>query len=304
MNREEANDELVKMLGFLVAERPNQRFSQILRNYGFISETRGDSSGTLSSWNNEFNAEPDYIVERVRLKMEGSRLSKKYNILFGKKMTEITATFIDSMGSDVTVVNAARVSFGKTIETLKDSDIKLINYLAKNKHLTPFEHCSLSVKIKCPMYIRSQIHRHRTFSYNEISRRYTSENIEFYLPKARKQHKNSKQCSDGDMSESEIERSNKDLEVFHSAAMELYNKKIDGGEAREIARGVLPQNAMTEFWMTGNLRNWIHFLGLRLDSHAQLEVQLIAQPILKMIESRWPVASKALIKHTLEGHNQ
>lgn len=215
-------------------------------------------------------------------------------------MSEIKIDYIDHMGNDLSVVNSARVSFGKEKAKLDPKDIKLINYLAKHKHLTPFEHCTLSVKVKCPLFVRSQIHRHRTFSYNEISRRYTSENIEFYEPEVyRKQHDKSKQCSDGEFQG----QKNQDLVDLvkgqHESSLTLYNYLIDQGVAREMARGILPQNLMTEFWMTGNLRNWVHFLGLRVDSHAQKEVQDVAQPILTIIKDKFPESAKALFKHEL-----
>jgi thymidylate synthase (FAD) len=204
------------------------------------------------------------------------------------------------MGDDLSVVNSARVSFGKNKEELEKEDIKLINYLAKHRHFTPFEHCTLSVLIKCPLFIRSQIHRHRTFSYNEISRRYTSENLELYIPETfRKQHKSSKQCSDGEFSNLENIDLATDMENFHENTLVYYNDLLDMGVAREIARGVLPQNLMTEFWMTGNLRNWIHFLGLRIDSHAQKEVQDVARPILKIIKEKFPDSARALFQHQL-----
>lgn len=215
-------------------------------------------------------------------------------------MTQIKVDYIAHMGSDLSVVNSARVSFGKKTDKLGESDVKLINYLAKHKHFTPFEHCTLSVNIKCPLFVRSQIHRHRTFSYNEISRRYTSENIEFFLPSAyRKQHYKSKQCSDGEFSNAMNKSLQSATRKHHKECLRLYNQFLDNGVAREQARGVLPQNLMTEFWMTGNLRNWIHFLGLRIDAHAQEEVRDVAQPILAIIEDKFPVSSKALIKHQL-----
>jgi len=215
-------------------------------------------------------------------------------------MTKIAVSYIDHMGNDMSVINSARVSFGKSKDVISASDIKLINYLAKHKHFSPFEHCSLSVKVECPLYIRSQIHRHRTFSYNEISRRYTSENIAFYVPKQyRTQHQNSKQCSDADIDATLNTEFVLRTEASHKACLDLYNDMIANGIAREQARGVLPQNLMTEFWMTGNLRNWIHFLGLRLDAHAQEEVQAIARPIIEIIKDRFPESSKALIKHTI-----
>lgn len=215
-------------------------------------------------------------------------------------MSKIKIDYINHMGDDLSIVNSARVSFGKVKKELDANDIKLINYLAKHKHLTPFEHCTLSVKVSCPLFIRSQIHRHRTFSYNEISRRYTSENIEFYEPEVyRKQHDKSKQCSDGEFNGRENDKIVQLVEDHHESSLDLYEYLIDQGVAREMARGVLPQNLMTEFWMTGNLRNWVHFLGLRIDAHAQKEVRDVAQPILKIIQKHFPEASKALFKHEL-----
>ena len=110
----------------------------------------------------------------------------------------IKAEYMDHMGNDLTVVNSARVSFGSESQELSDKDKKLIKYLADHQHMSPFEHCQLSVRISCPLYIRSQIHRHRTFSYNEISRRYTSKDLEFYIPETlRKQSDDNRQASDG-----------------------------------------------------------------------------------------------------------
>lgn len=216
-------------------------------------------------------------------------------------MSDIKIEYIDHMGDDISVVNSARVSFGKSKDKIDDSDIKLINYLAKHKHFTPFEHCQLSVLVKCPLFIRSQIHRHRTFSYNEISRRYTSENIEFYVPeKYRKQHDKSKQCSDGELEKHVNHAMLKDTKRLHKYCLEVYNEMLENGVAREMARGILPQNLMTEFWMTGNLRNWIHFLGLRVDNHAQQEVQDVAKPILNILKDKFPESSKALFKHQLD----
>lgn len=219
-------------------------------------------------------------------------------------MSQIKAEYISHMGRDIDVVNAARVSFGKFKEEMDGDDEKLLNYLAKHNHLTPFEHVTLSVRIKCPLYIRSQIHRHRTFSYNEISRRYTAENLEIYLPETiRKQHKTSKQCSDGEFNEVDNQYLRNKIDSIHRLSLDVYNKLIEDGVAREMARGVLPQNLMTEFVMTGNLRNWVHFLGLRLDNHAQEEVQQVAQPILEIINEHFPKSAEVLFKHQITGYN-
>lgn len=210
----------------------------------------------------------------------------------------INVDYLDHMGNDASAVNAARVSFGKFKSTLDDKDIKLLNYLAKNSHFSPFEHCTLSVRISCPLYIRSQIHRHRTFSYNEISRRYTEENLSFYLPdQLRKQHKSSKQCSSEDFPIAENAILKDKIERSMEACLRLYENLIQDGVARELARGVLPQNLMTEFIMTGNLRNWTGFLKLRLDEHAQYEVRTIAKKIQDILKVKFPESAKALFKH-------
>lgn len=211
--------------------------------------------------------------------------------------SSIKAEYIEHMGNDLTVVNAARVSFGKFKNKLDEGDEKLLTYLAKHKHFTPFEHCQLSVLISCPLYIRSQIHRHRTFSYNEISRRYTDENIEFFVPdNLRHQHTKSKQCSNGIIDDENLQSAYLlAIKEHHIDALNLYQALLDAGIAREQARGVLPQNLMTQFWMSGNLRNWAQFLALRLDGHAQAEAQSIAQNVANIIKDKFPKAGKALL---------
>lgn len=205
--------------------------------------------------------------------------------------------YIDHMGTDLTIVNSARVSFGKEKDILDEKDEKLIKYLAKHQHFTPFEHCVLSVKIACPLYIRSQIMRHRTFAYNEISRRYTSENLEMYQPeKYRLQSDSSKQCSDGEIDAKLNGEIMKEVAEFYLTAEDLYSKLISRGVARELARGILPQSTMTEFHMTGNLRNWVHFIKLREDSHAQEEVQIIAKAAKDLIIEKFPIGGKALFE--------
>jgi thymidylate synthase (FAD) len=203
----------------------------------------------------------------------------------------INVDYIAHMGTDKSVADAARVSFDKDdFESceLKDRDLKLISFLAKHKHTTPFEHLVLSVKIKCPLFVRSQIMRHRTFSYNEVSRRYTSENIEFYkFPTARKQSETNFQCSLDSLVPSTTPALSLMME-HDKNALTLYHKLIEDGVAREQARSVLPQSLMTSFVMTGNALNWARFLKLRLDSHAQKECQIVAQKCLSILESKYP----------------
>lgn len=213
-------------------------------------------------------------------------------------VSKLGVHFVEKMGNDSTIVNAARISFNNEIETLNERDIKLIDFLAKNKHMSPFEHCSATFIIECPLYIRSQIHRHRTFAYNEISRRYTSEDIQFYIPEElRLQAKNNRQASEGSLNVSEKSKAISAMEIHCEESFKLYANLIDNGVAREMARAVLPQNLMTKFYMTGNLRNWAHFIELRIDSHAQKEAQVIAKSLAEYLVKYFPEAFNALMKY-------
>lgn len=212
-------------------------------------------------------------------------------------MSQIQVEYVQHMGTDLAIVNAARVSYGKEKKQLDDKDKKLLRYLAKHKHYTPYEHTSLTVKITCPLYIRSQIMRHRTASYNEISRRYTAENITFYEPtQYRKQHSTSKQCSDGELSSEDSTKASIKVQMIHKQCLDTYNELLDLGVSREMARGVLPQNMVTSFYMTANLRNFVHFLKLRLDEHAQEEARVVAEQVRDIILDKFPYAGKCLLE--------
>ncbi len=202
-------------------------------------------------------------------------------------------TYVDHFGSDLTVVNAARVSFGGSSESLNLRDEKLIGYLADHEHMSPFEHTGATFHVECPIYIAAQIMRHRTFSYNQISRRYTSENPEFYLPVPREQAKSNRQAS-GDKHARAAYWAEK-FSLLHKKCLESYQEAIKDGVSREVARGILPQNLNTKFYMTGNLRNWAHFIKLRRSSDAQYEVRLIADQIHAILELHFPVSIKALL---------
>lgn len=209
----------------------------------------------------------------------------------------IKVEYVQHWGNDLMVVNAARVSFGNEKNQLEDKDKKLINYLADHRHMTPFEHMGMTVKITCPLYIRSQIMRHRTFSYNEISRRYTGKDIECYKPSMsdyRAQSRDNKQCSSGILDEKSSLRCDIIMQQALGDSIKAYNKLIESGLCREQARGVLPNSLITEFYMTGNLRNWIHFLSLRESKEAQAEVVRIAKGVRCFIDEYFEVSSKAL----------
>lgn len=198
-----------------------------------------------------------------------------------------------SNNDDMMPARAARASFGKQDKTGEnpEADKKLINYLAEHKHLTPFEYQHATFLVKCPLFIRSQIHRHRTFSYNEISRRYTSENLEFWIPdKFRKQAEKNKQASTDEDSLVGFER----YEMAIHDSLAAYNELLEQGVCREQARAVLPQSLLTSFYMGGTLRNWAHFIELRRDEHAQYEVQVIANKIAERLRELWPESCNAL----------
>ena len=161
---------------------------------------------------------------------------------------------VDHVGSDLTVVNSARVSFGKHKDALEEKDKKLITYLIKHKHTSTLEHCFVTFRLKVPMFVRSQHHRHRTWSYNEISRRYTEFNIDFYEPKKfRTQHESNRQASKTDDLIDPIIRefpfphnASEIVKEHHKKSLRLFNDLLNSGVCREQARGVLPQNMYTE----------------------------------------------------------
>ena len=157
--------------------------------------------------------------------------------------------YVSHMGDDLTIVNSARVSFGVQKDELDDKDEKLINYLVKHRHTSTFEHNVITFRFKVPLYIRSQHHRHRTWSYNEISRRYTDVDMEFYEPKSfRTQHKSNRQASNAEELINPRIGPPADWVVkeHHRKSLRLYEDLIEAGVCREQARGVLPQNLYTE----------------------------------------------------------
>ncbi len=190
---------------------------------------------------------------------------------------------IDHLGTESTIVNAARVSFGKLKKEMDDRDVALLNYLIANKHTSPLEHVVFTFSVHCPLLVRGQWHRHRTWSYNEISRRYTEIDLEFYTPEhLRRQAESNRQASfaDPDFEDTELRKLISDS---NKNALDLYNKLLDSGVCREQARGVLPQNMMVTFWGTVDLSNLLHFIQLRYSSHAQYEIMEYAKAMLELI---------------------
>jgi len=207
---------------------------------------------------------------------------------------------VQSMGEDITIVNSARVSFGVEKKDLDDKDKKLINYLIKHKHTSTLEHNIATFRIKVPLFVRSQHHRHRTWSYNEISRRYTDVNMEFYVPTSyRTQHKSNRQASNVNeqinpqmdsypiLLESRL--CNEAVEYHTQTSIALYEDMIKKGIAREQARMILPQNLYTEYYATANLNNILKFIELRTHEGAQWEIQMLANNMLDIVQDLWPV---------------
>jgi len=212
--------------------------------------------------------------------------------------------YIDHMGSDLTIVNSARVSFGVNKVELDNRDKRLINYLVKHKHTSTFEHNIVTFKFTVPLFVRSQHHRHRTWSYNEISRRYTDKDLRFYEPEAfRSQHKSNRQASNADDTCNPILQryspacshpipmlASKMIVQHHKDSVKLFDDLLDSGVCREQARGVLPQNLYTEYYGTVNLNNLLKFVKLRIHEGAQWEMQKVAIACLDMAENLWPIA--------------
>jgi len=214
--------------------------------------------------------------------------------------------YIEHMGNDLTIVNSARVSFGTQKEELDGRDKKLIDYLAKHRHTSTFEHNVITFRFTVPLYVRSQHHRHRTWSYNEISRRYTDINIQFYEPEAfRTQHKSNRQASNPEDLINPVVFAYEDggkihaaslLKRHHEHSMKLYEDLLSSGVCREQARGALPQNMYTEYYGTVNLNNLLKFIDLRTHEGAQWEIQKVAEACLDIAEDLWPIAVGAYRK--------
>ena len=191
---------------------------------------------------------------------------------------------IDHLGSVATIVNAAIVSFGKLKTEIDSRDEALIRYLIANKHTSPLEHLVFTFSVHCPLFVRGQWHRHRTWSYNEISRRYTEIDLECFTPvQLRRQSENNRQASFVDENFQAPELIDA-IRKHNEDSLALYNRLLDSGVCREQARGVLPQNMMVTFWGTVDLNNLLHFLDLRDSDHAQAEIREYAVAIKKLIK--------------------
>ncbi len=248
----------------------------------------------------------------------------------------IKATYIDHMGDDLTIVNSARVSFGKKSDWLQrvysgeaqllpNKDIKLIHYLAKHNHKSPFNHVFTTFHVKAPIFVARQLQKHEYMPWNEISRRYVDSKPEFYEPEHwRGRSTDKKQGSSGvleldkmyacgeyehikDVFEKEPEKYGvyKDslvpdlsiLDEVHECdeyVISIYRKLIEAGVAPEQARMVLPQSTMTEWYWSGSLYAFAKMCGLRLQDDAQYETRLVAEQIEDIMIKLYPVSWEAL----------
>lgn len=218
----------------------------------------------------------------------------------GKSVLKI----IDWLGDDRSVVRAARVSYSRDeVEMDHERDERLIYYLARHGHFTPFEHCVVTFHVKCPLFVARQWMRHRAASYNEVSLRYTelADECDFYTPdhlRPQGSSHNKQSSADttmpsrvpGDMVKDVCKR-----------AYKTYLELLELGVAREQARMVLPQNLYTRFYYTADLRNLAHFIRLRREKDAQWEIRRYAEEMERLIAALYPVSAEALLSPSAGG---
>lgn len=214
---------------------------------------------------------------------------------------------IDSMGSDISIVRSARVSYDAAWRAGEDqgSDERLINYLWKNKHSTPFESVTFTFEVKAPIFVFRQWHRHRTFSYNEVSARYTELPEEFYLPEigmVGSQSKSNKQMREiqNALTDEEWDKDAENIQIAQimmEESFRTYRNLVTEGWPRELARIVLPVATYSHMFCTVNLLNLLKFMTLRDHEHAQYEIQVYAQAMKELIKDIVPATLKAFEKN-------
>lgn len=215
-------------------------------------------------------------------------------------------------GNDTLIAAAARVSHGKGSKGA-EQDRRLIHYLYKNRHTSPFEQCNITFEIQMPIFVMRQFVRHRTFRLNEISARYTELPDLFYVPAADKwrlQDTANKQGSSGFLPAGDISVDPEEVTTgalvtywvtnFSKHAYAIYQDMIEAGVAREMARMVLPVNIYTRVMVNCDLHNLMHFLRLRLHPHAQYEIRVLAQAMYDIAEAHFPVAFEAFNRYKMQ----
>lgn len=206
------------------------------------------------------------------------------------------AEYIDHMGGDLTVVNSARVSFKKHTDEFSEQDGKLINYLAKHNHWTPFSHPQITMREKVPIFVARQRFKHMVgFTYNEVSRRYVDDTPEFYVPIEWRNR------PDGSIKQGSglTHHNNASIKMYYDEMIaeitNAYNQLIDDGVAPEQARMILPQSMYTEYYVTGSLSAWARAYKQRIDAHSQIEIQELAKQWGDIIKPLFPASWDALI---------
>ena len=211
---------------------------------------------------------------------------------------------VDSLGNDLTVVNSARVSFGKRKETFDKSDEKLVRYLAKHKHYSPFRHLQVQFHVKAPEFVMRQWYKHvvgiettsnsstKDHAWNEISGRYV-EYDEFYEPTVyRKQSDDNKQASEGEFEGDDESKARTNWKQAHSMSLAAYGNLIKMGMAKEQARCILPLTLYTEVYWTTSFQAVMNFIELRNEKTAQIEIQEYGKVLLKHMNNGFPMTTK------------
>jgi thymidylate synthase (FAD) len=218
-------------------------------------------------------------------------MNKRKEVLGTQGFVEL----INHLGDDNSVLSAARVSYdGDAKENSVARDKKLLHYLLANKHTSPFEHVNFTFHVKAPIFVARQWMRHRAWSYNEISARYTVSELTFYYPREwRGQSKDNKQASEGVLDPSPHESAKEAYRRALNEAVWAYSSLLEAGASREMARMVLPVSTFTRFYATVDLHNLLHFIELRDHPHAQLEIQEYAVAMRKLIEPIVPWTMEA-----------
>ena len=250
----------------------------------------------------------DFSTKRVTVKALEKILYKSFKIL-----DHGFVRVIDYMGNDTSIVQAARVSYGKGTKKL-NQDKSLINYLISHRHSTPFEMNEIKFHVKLPIFVARQWIRHRTANVNEYSARYSILDKEFYIPKnenLKPQSKSNNQGRSGDLSSAEIKSYSKIIKENSRIGFENYSKLLNEDEsggiiddskkglARELSRMTLPLNSYTQWYWKIDLHNLMHFLSLRFDPHAQYEIRVYAEVMMEILKKWVPLTYEAFVSNRL-----
>lgn len=231
--------------------------------------------------------------------------------------SDMSVELVDSMGSDMSVVNAARVSFnqngtklangnvvdanGYDLEKMSERNAGLINFLMKNKHASPFEHCTASFLVTAPIIVVREWQRHRTQSYNEVSGRYTELQPKFYAPDLTRPLIQSGKpgAYKFDLPEDDVlyYETWREMRFSYQTNWDAYQTLLGKGVAKEVARGVLPLNIYTGWYATANLRNWVNFLALRAEEQAMWEIRQLAFQVEEKLHKLFPVTMETWVKN-------